>query len=62
MDAANMPHRNQSRITSMECNNDDRTQAVTTIAAQLGTGQNGVQDIISTLENQYVCAIGLPIC
>jgi len=60
MDAANMPHRNQSRTTSMECNIGDQTEAVTTIAAQLGIGQNGVQDIKSTLGNQDVCCHWAP--
>jgi hypothetical protein len=60
MDAANMPRRNQSRTTSMECNNDDQTEAVTTIAAQLGIGQTGVQDITSTLGNQDVCCNWAP--
>jgi len=60
MDAANMPCRIQSRTISMECNNDDWTEAVTNIVAQLGIWQNGVHDITSTLGNQDVCCNWAP--
>jgi hypothetical protein len=39
---------------------EDRTDPVTNIAAQLGIGQNAVQDIISTLGNQEVCCHWAP--